>query len=71
MLSRRYGTGNFSYNPATGKFVDLVEADIVDPTTVTRTALQDRSLRSSTNRRLQRSGSTVRKKRPDDTPGSM
>ncbi|KVF75917.1 hypothetical protein WS75_14010 [Burkholderia sp. FL-7-2-10-S1-D7] len=67
----REGTGNVGYNPATGKFVDLVEAGIVDPTTVTRTALQDRSLGSSTNRRRQHSGSTVRKKRPDDTPGSM
>ncbi|WP_175951841.1 chaperonin GroEL [Burkholderia sp. BCC0405] len=35
------GTGNFGYNAATGEFVDLVEAGVVDPTKVTRTALQN------------------------------
>ncbi|SAL51317.1 chaperonin GroEL [Caballeronia sordidicola] len=35
------GTGNFGYNAATGEYVDLVEAGVVDPTKVTRTALQN------------------------------
>jgi chaperonin GroEL len=35
------GTGNFGYNAATGEFVDMVEAGILDPTKVTRTALQN------------------------------
>ncbi len=33
------GSGNFGYNAATGEFVDMVEAGILDPTKVTRTAL--------------------------------
>ncbi|RMH89053.1 chaperonin GroEL [Lysobacter pythonis] len=35
------GEGNFGYNAATGEFVDMVEAGILDPTKVTRTALQN------------------------------
>ncbi|CAH2782369.1 MAG: Heat shock protein 60 kDa family chaperone GroEL [uncultured Caballeronia sp.] len=35
------GKGNFGYNAQTGKYVDLVEAGVVDPTKVTRTALQN------------------------------
>ena len=35
------GSGNFGYNAATGEFVDMVEAGILDPTKVTRTALQN------------------------------
>ena len=35
------GTGNYGYNAATGEYVDLVEAGVVDPTKVTRTALQN------------------------------
>ncbi len=34
------GTGNEGYNVATGKFEDLVKAGVVDPTKVTRSALQ-------------------------------
>ncbi|MEK6425375.1 MAG: chaperonin GroEL [Burkholderia gladioli] len=37
----RDGKGNFGYNAATGEYVDLVEAGVVDPTKVTRTALQN------------------------------
>ncbi|WP_327796244.1 TCP-1/cpn60 chaperonin family protein, partial [Paraburkholderia tropica] len=32
---------NFGYNAATGEYGDLVEAGVVDPTKVTRTALQN------------------------------
>jgi chaperonin GroEL len=35
------GQGNFGYNAATGEYGDLVEAGVVDPTKVTRTALQN------------------------------
>ncbi|WP_028213714.1 chaperonin GroEL [Paraburkholderia mimosarum] len=35
------GDGNFGYNAATGEYGDLVEAGVVDPTKVTRTALQN------------------------------
>ena len=34
------GKGNFGYNAATGEFGDMVEMGILDPTKVTRTALQ-------------------------------
>ena len=37
----REGTGNFGYNAASGEFGDLVEMGILDPTKVTRTALQN------------------------------
>ncbi|WP_327796251.1 TCP-1/cpn60 chaperonin family protein, partial [Paraburkholderia tropica] len=32
---------NFGYNAGTGEYGDLVEAGVVDPTKVTRTALQN------------------------------
>ncbi len=35
------GTGNFGYNAATGEYGDMVEMGILDPTKVTRTALQN------------------------------
>ncbi|QJP73723.1 chaperonin GroEL [Burkholderia glumae] len=35
------GQGNYGYNAATGEYVDMVEAGVVDPTKVTRTALQN------------------------------
>ncbi|CAN7244172.1 chaperonin GroEL [Trinickia sp. LjRoot230] len=35
------GKGNFGYNAATDEYGDLVEAGVVDPTKVTRTALQN------------------------------
>jgi len=35
------GKGNFGYNAATGQFGDMVELGILDPTKVTRTALQN------------------------------
>ncbi|VVE72310.1 molecular chaperone GroEL [Pandoraea anapnoica] len=37
----RDGEGNFGYNAATGEYGDLVEIGVVDPTKVTRTALQN------------------------------
>ncbi|NIL97451.1 MAG: chaperonin GroEL, partial [Planctomycetales bacterium] len=35
------GNGNFGYNAATDVYEDLVEAGVIDPTKVTRTALQN------------------------------
>ncbi|KPF69342.1 molecular chaperone GroEL [beta proteobacterium AAP99] len=35
------GKGNFGYNAATGQYGDLVEQGVLDPTKVTRTALQN------------------------------
>jgi len=35
------GKGNFGYNAATGEFGDMLEMGVVDPTKVTRTALQN------------------------------
>ncbi|MDZ7828848.1 MAG: chaperonin GroEL [Halofilum sp. (in: g-proteobacteria)] len=37
----REGEGNFGFNAATGEFVDMIEAGILDPTKVTRSALQN------------------------------
>jgi chaperonin GroEL len=37
----RSGTGNFGFDAATGKYVDLVEAGIIDPTKVVRLALEN------------------------------
>lgn len=35
------GSGNFGFNAATGEYVDMVKAGIVDPAKVTRTALEN------------------------------
>jgi chaperonin GroEL len=37
----RSGTGNFGFDAATGKYVDLVEAGIIDPAKVVRLALEN------------------------------
>jgi chaperonin GroEL len=37
----RTGTGNFGFDAATGKYVDLLEAGIIDPTKVVRLALEN------------------------------
>ena len=35
------GKGNYGYNASTGQYVDMVEQGVLDPTKVTRTALQN------------------------------
>jgi chaperonin GroEL len=35
------GEGNFGYNAATGEYGDMVKNGVIDPTKVTRTALQN------------------------------
>jgi chaperonin GroEL len=37
----RNGTGPFGYDAATGKYVDLIDAGIIDPTKVVRLALEN------------------------------
>ena len=37
----RDGKGAFCYNVATGEYVDMLKAGIIDPTKVTRSALQN------------------------------
>ena len=37
----RTGTGNFGFDAATGQYVDLIEAGIIDPTKVVRLALEN------------------------------
>jgi chaperonin GroEL len=37
----RAGSGNYGFNAATGQYEDLVAAGVIDPTKVTRTALQN------------------------------
>jgi chaperonin GroEL len=37
----RAGKGNFGFDAAVGKYVDLVEAGIIDPTKVVRVALEN------------------------------
>ena len=37
----RAGTGNYGFDAARGQYVDLVEAGIIDPTKVVRTALEN------------------------------
>jgi chaperonin GroEL len=39
----RDGKGNFGYNAATGEYTDMIEAGILDPTKVVRSALQNAS----------------------------
>ena len=39
----REGKGAFGYNAATDKYQDLVEAGVIDPTKVVRSALQNSS----------------------------
>jgi chaperonin GroEL len=37
----RAGKGNYGFDAAAGKYVDLVEAGIIDPTKVVRVALEN------------------------------
>jgi chaperonin GroEL len=40
---RTHGEDNFGFNAATGQYEDLVKAGVIDPTKVTRSALQNAS----------------------------
>ena len=37
----RDGKGNYGYNAASGEYTDMIEAGILDPTKVVRSALQN------------------------------
>ena len=41
MSQMRSGTGNYGFDAATGQFVDLMAAGIIDPTRVVRLALEN------------------------------
>ena len=40
---RVHSDGNYGFNAATGQYEDLVKAGVIDPTKVTRSALQNAS----------------------------
>ncbi len=60
------GEGNFGYNAATDKFEDMVKAGIIDPTKVTRTALQNAA---SVSTLLLTSDALIAEKPKDDKKG--
>ena len=59
--------GNRGYNAATGKFEDLVRSGIIDPTKVTRIALQNAA---SVSTLLLTSDALIAEKPKDDDKGS-
>ena len=60
------GEGNFGYNAATDKFEDMVKAGVIDPTKVTRTALQNAA---SVSTLLLTSDALIAEKPKDDKKG--
>jgi chaperonin GroEL len=60
----RKKTGNYGYNASTGKFGDMIEMGILDPTKVTRTALQHAASIAS----LMVTVEAMVSEAPDDTP---
>jgi len=60
------GEGNFGYNAATDKYEDMVKAGVIDPTKVTRTALQNAA---SVSILLLTSDALIAEKPKDDKKG--
>ena len=60
------GEGNFGYNAATEKYEDMVKAGVIDPTKVTRTALQNAA---SVSTLLLTSDALIAEKPKDDKKG--
>jgi len=60
------GEGNFGYNAATDKYEDMVKAGVIDPTKVTRTALQNAA---SVSTLLLTSDALIAEKPKDDKKG--
>ena len=60
------GEGNYGYNAATDKFEDMVKAGVIDPTKVTRTALQNAA---SVSILLLTSDALIAEKPKDDKKG--
>jgi chaperonin GroEL len=60
------GEGNYGYNAATEKFEDMVKAGVIDPTKVTRTALQNAA---SVSILLLTSDALIAEKPKDDKKG--
>ncbi len=60
------GEGNYGYNAATDKYEDMVKAGVIDPTKVTRTALQNAA---SVSTLLLTSDALIAEKPKDDKKG--
>jgi chaperonin GroEL len=61
------GKGNYGFNAATGNYVDMVESGIIDPSKVTRSALQNAASVSG----LMLTTEVLIVEIPEETKGSM
>jgi chaperonin GroEL len=66
----RRGTGNSGFDAATGDYVDLMEAGVIDPTKVTRIALENAVSVASTLLLTEATLTEEREKKPERTPAS-
>jgi chaperonin GroEL len=66
----RRGTGNTGFDAATGEYVDLMEAGIIDPTKVTRIALENAVSVASTLLLTEATVTEEREKKPERIPAS-
>jgi chaperonin GroEL len=66
----RRGTGNTGFDAATGDYVDLMEAGVIDPTKVTRIALENAVSVASTLLLTEATLTEEREKKPERTPAS-
>jgi chaperonin GroEL len=64
----RRGQGNTGFDAATGEYVDLMDAGIIDPTKVTRIALENAVSVASTLLLTEATLTEEREKKPDRTP---
>ena len=62
----RNNSGNYGYNAGTGEFGDMIEMGILDPTKVTRTALQHAASIAS----LMITTEAMVSEAPDDSPAA-
>lgn len=65
------GQGNFGYNAATGEYGDMIEMGILDPTKVTRTALQNAASVAGLMLTTEAMVAEEPKKETAPTPGGM
>ncbi len=64
----RSGKGNFGLDASSGKFVDLIEAGIIDATKVVRVALENAVSVASTLLLTEATLTEERDKKPERTP---
>jgi chaperonin GroEL len=64
----RHGTENTGFDAATGEYVDLMETGIIDPTKVTRIALENAVSVASTLLLTEATLTEEREKKPERTP---